>query len=120
MRLILLLGLHYLRFTSDTTPVHKRRACYALWTTLRKRRTQTAAGPRAENYFTHSISLASIMTVYQHGEAAANQMQRIVMCLQTTVLKMGNVLPQISAFFVDAPLIFQLKHILLYLAVFVL
>ena len=32
-----------------------------------------ALPPRAENDFTHSISLASIMTVCQHGEPAAGK-----------------------------------------------
>lgn len=46
-------------------------SCFVLWTTLRKS-SHSLLPPQAENDFTHSISSASIMTVWQHGKAAAS------------------------------------------------
>lgn len=73
LSLMLHLGLHYLQFILHTSLAHKRRVHYVLWIPLWKWRTQTAAGPWAENDLTHSISLASIMTVCQHSEAASSK-----------------------------------------------
>lgn len=68
--LTLHLGLHYLHFTSDTQA--QSLFCALVYTA----EANTASGPpRAENDFTHSISSASIMTVWQHGEVAASQIR---------------------------------------------
>lgn len=62
-------GLHYLQFTSDTKT--QSPLCTLDYTVEAKN--TNSRWPRAENDFTHSILLASIMTVRQHCEAAASE-----------------------------------------------
>lgn len=59
--------LHYLRLTADREPL-----CILDYTAEAKKRKQPLA-LELKNDFTHSISLASIMTVCQHGEPAASK-----------------------------------------------
>lgn len=59
LSLMLHLDLHYLQFTSDMGLVHKHRACYVVWTTMRKRRTQTATGPLSWKWF-YSFTVISL------------------------------------------------------------
>lgn len=53
--------------------------------------------PRSENDFTHSISLPSIMTVCQCGEAAASKPDADDCDMPSAALRMVDVFPQINA-----------------------
>lgn len=59
LSLMLHLDLHYLQFTSDMGLVHKHWACYVVWTTMRKTRTQTATGPLSWKWF-YSFTVISL------------------------------------------------------------
>lgn len=83
------------RITFSLHQTHTHWARYVLWTTLRKRRTQTAAGPRSWKWF-YSFNIISLNNDNTARLPPANQMHSIVMCFQTTVLRMGNVSAQIN------------------------
>lgn len=66
-------ALHYLQFTSDATLVHKQRARHVLGLHWGSEEHKQPLALQAKNDLTHSISLASILTASQHGEAAASK-----------------------------------------------
>lgn len=83
-------GQHYLQFASDASLFHNTEPIMYFGLHCGSTEHKQPLAPRAENYSSHSILLASIMTL-------ANQMQRIVMFLQTTVLRTGEWFPLINA-----------------------